>query len=50
MYKVKIKKEDNYGNWNKEKLSIVDQDMLNSLVEKFFSLSLEERIKLVQNK
>lgn len=48
MYKVRVKKEDSHGVFNRVKLNIVEQEQLNELVFKFLSADFETRNKMVE--
>ena len=48
MYKVRVKKEDSHGVFNRVKLNIVEQEQLNSLVSKFLSADFETREKMLE--
>lgn len=48
MYKVRVKKEDSHGGFDRVKLNIVEQEQLNSLVFKFLSADFETRNKMVE--
>lgn len=47
-YKVKVKKENKYGNdFDKVKLSIVEQEQLNGLVSKFLAADFKTREEIL---
>lgn len=48
MYKVRVKKQDSHGVFNRVKLNIVEQEQLNELVFKFLSADFETRNKMLK--
>ena len=48
MYKVRVKKQDSHGVFNRVKLNIVEQEQLNELVFKFLSADFETREDIVK--